>query len=544
MHRALCIAFAALPLVASCSGSDDAPSASITSASMGTHPVSAVSGVLHVATTAPSRVSATVDGPGGSFRIPADELATTHEVPVVGMRADSDYTITVRAEPKDDGDAARRRLTFHTGSLPADMPPITVTASKPDQMQPGITVFNAIDWRTSPPLPKPPDGWIIAVDATGAVVWYDRLPYPLLDVDTTRRGTFLVTAQDAMIEEIDLLGNVLRKWGSHIARDPGKDVQGRPLADDSTTDIDVDSTHHEVTELPNGDILTLSTELLHISDDEAKRVCPDNPNTNVVADIAVELSAEGKVVQQWPLSSVYDPVTTPGADMCTDWPAAAPPNWFYPDAGGTRDWTHANAIALDRKANTLVVSLRALDRVIGVRYHDDDEGSAGELLWSLGVDGTIKIDEGTPAYHQHAVELEPDGSLLMYDNGNNRAGTTQGDGAAAPFSRAVRYDVDLDGGTAKQVWEHRDAWPDGRPVFTPFLGDVDLERNGNVLITHGGGSSTTGSMMARIVEVIPGDAPDGSKDQTVFDMTIGDGKAAGGWSLYRSERLKSLYFGS
>ena len=123
------------------------------------------------------------------------------------------------------------------------------------------------------------------------------------------------------------------------------------------------------------------------------------------------------------------------------------------------------------------------------------------------------------------------------------AGTTLGGGTAPPFSRAVRYTVDLKAGTAKQVWEHRDSWPDGRPVYTPFLGDVDLEPNGNVLITHGGGSSAKGVLMGRILEVTPGDAADGSKDTTVFDITVGDGTGQGGWTLYRAERLPSLYFG-
>jgi hypothetical protein len=538
MFRPLRAALAVVPLVAACSGSSHPAAAEIVTAELDPHPVSAVSAVLHVTTTAPTTVSLTVAGASGAFDVPADHPATDHTIPVVGMHAETDYTVIVHARPAGGGDVAEERLPFHTGALPADLPPITVTTSQPARMEPGVTVVNATNW-----APVDDAGYIIAVDATGAIVWYDRIPQSILDVDTTPRGTFLVTVDDAMIEEVDLLGTVVRKWGTHISRDPGVDPSGRQVADAATTDIDIDSSHHEVTELPDGDILTLSTELIEIPEADAQRLCPDKPNTSVVGDVVVELSPKGEVVQRWPISAIYDPTTTPGTEMCAVGIPLAPPNWFYPQTGGTQDWTHANAIALDSEHNTLIVSLRHFDRVVGLRYHDDGDGKAGELLWSLGVGGTIDLT-GEPSHHQHALELEADGSMMMYDNGNMRPGTVLAGGTEPAFSRAVRYQVDLASGRAVQVWEHRDTWPDGRPVYTPFLGDVDLEPNGNVLITHGGGSSASGSLLGRIIEVVPGDQPDGSADQTVFDITVGDGTSAGGWTVYRSERLPSLYFGS
>ena len=534
-------------VTAACSD-DGSSTAEITSAELGDHAVSAVSAELTVETEDATLVSVTVDGPGGVFEIPAGEAATTHTVPVVGMRAESDYTITVHAEPEDGGDADEMTLDWTTGALPDDLPPVSVASADPDRMAPGVTVFNAFAWDPVPEGTPPGDaGFILAVDEEGHVVWYHRLLHQVLDVDTTPRGTFLVTAGESLIQEIDLHGSIVREWGTRVATEYAvKDLQGRPLSGEDTMPIDIDSAHHEVTELSTGNVMTLSTEVIELDPEDAARICPDNPEATIVGDIVVELSPEGDVVQEWPLSAVYDPALAPGTEMCIQGMPVAPPNWFYPGRGLTRDWTHANAIEVIEERNTLLVSLRHLDAIVALRYHDSKEGRAGQLLWSLGAAGSVAL-EGEPPRHQHAMEVADDGTLLLYDNGNMRPGTALVGGSEPPYSRAVRYQIDGDAGTARQVWEHRDRWADGRPVYTPFLGDVDLEPNGNVLITHGGGSSAAGGFLAKVVEVVPGSAPDGSADEIVFDLLVGDGSAppAGGpagWSVYRAERLPSLYF--
>lgn len=501
--------------------------APVIDARLSAHPVSAISAVLDVRTDAPARVSVTVSGPGGDFEIPIDdELATNYRLPVVGMRADATYTVTVTAS--NDGGESEQALDWQTGSLPDDLPPIRLTASDAARAQPGVTVFDAI--RFAPvPLPEgeaPPDnGYVIAVDGEGQVVWYHRIPLQILDVERTARGTFLVTAGDTVIEEFDLFGEELREWGGRVAtRAPGTDLAGRPLSSDRTLPIDIDSAHHEVNELPNGDILTLSTELIEIGLPDAERLCPANPGTSLVGDIVVELSPEGEVVQEWHMDDVFDPTQRPGAEICLPQQAIAPPMWFYPAANDIRDWTHANAIALDEAANTLYVSLRHLDAVVALRYKDDANGRAGELLWELGADGTLDLTSGEFMSHQHAVELLGDGELMVYDNGNTKT---------PPYSRAVIYRVDPEAGTAEQVWEHRDTTDDGRPMFTPFLGDVDRLANGDILITHGGASTVAGQLYGRVIEV------DRASDDIVWDLTVGE--TSGSWALYRSERYDSLY---
>jgi len=220
--------------------------------------------------------------------------------------------------------------------------------------------------------------------------------------------------------------------------------------------------------------------------------------------------------------------------MCRNMLANVVPTWMYADRSGV-DWSHGNAVTLDEERNALIVSLRHLNAVLAIRYADDDDGSAGELLWRLGPGGDLELTEGEWQYHQHAPEVEDDGSLLVYDNGNTRPGTT--DDPATPdgepvYSRAVLYEVDDDAGTVRQIWEHR-AEIDGEPAYAFFLGDADRLPNGNVLITHGGLADRADGVTAQLIEVVP-DGPSGG--DVVWELRLSDDN-----NVYRAQRLQSLY---
>jgi hypothetical protein len=243
------------------------------------------------------------------------------------------------------------------------------------------------------------------------------------------------------------------------------------------------------------------------------------------------------------MTDYFDPLQRPGSDLCTPPIPLAPPNWFYEDRADLRDWTHANAAVVDEATNTLLVSLRHLDAVLGIRYQDDASGPAGELLWDLSSEGTLAMAPGGQyPLHGHAVEPQPDGTILYYDNGNGRPGTRSGGGDAADFSRAVLYRVDPVAGTVTQLWDHVDVTEEGRPVFAAFLSEADRLPNGDVLITHGGMLTADGAFHSRIVEVVPSSAGGGTgdEDRVVFHLVLGD-REGDGWTAYRAERVESLY---
>ena len=142
------------------------------------------------------------------------------------------------------------------------------------------------------------------------------------------------------------------------------------------------------------------------------------------------------------------------------------------------------------------------------------------------------------------LKVTPQGTILMFDNGTYRARPF--DPKRDPrdnFSRAVEYEIDEEKMEFRQVWSY--GGPEDEIFFSPFLGDVDwLPKTGNVLITSGGavraadGSNANhpahGRKWALIIE-----ATHDQPAQKVFEIRIDD--PASGWTVYRAERLPSLY---
>jgi hypothetical protein len=512
------------------------------------NPNSTLSASLSFTTSAPATAVLQIAGPDGGRAEKVEAVPSTeHEIPAVGMRSSTTYTLTVTATDASGQSATAEPVTFTTGALPADIPPITVT-SDPDQMAPGITLF-PITKRAAPALvagqPAPNLGLLVGVDAEGEVVWYHEAPSPIGDARMLDDGHILYEYNDTGAREIDLLGNVVREWAGRL--EVGRlatDQYGRTIAGPDAIPVDTDSMHHEIHPLPNGNLITLSTELRSVSG-FAQPMCGEPPDQftgtyQLISDVIVEFEPDsGKVVHEWHLSDYFDPQTNPAdSNICPFAPAFAVPVFLYAAMGDVKDWTHANAVILDEKRNALLVSVRHLDAVLAIRYADDADGKSGDLLWRLGPGGDFTLEgAGELQYHQHAVEVQDDGSILLYDNGNDRPGTSLNspDVSQHPYSRAVRYELDEVNKTVTQKWEMRSVI-DGRRLYAFFVGDADHQPNGNILIDDGGIIDPAGQS-ALITEV----APTGSEGgQVVFSLRVDDGGAS---FVYRARRIPSLYQG-
>jgi hypothetical protein len=480
-----------------------------------------------------------VDAEGEGFRltVPTSDAAET-VVPLLQLTADTIYTVEVTAGERTGS------AQFETEPLPEDLPPIDVT-SAPATGAAGLTLFDVI------PLPvgegngeATNDGYLMAVDGQGEVVWYYRQTHSIQDVRQTADGDLIFIHHETGVRRLDVMDGSLTEWSGTTGLDLApEDAHGRSYAGADAIRVETDQMHHEVLELPNGNLMTLSRELEEI-EGYPEALCDDdefNGSYQVVTDTVVEFSPnDGAVVNEWSLFDLVDPLSDleriRPAEFCSQYLGDV-----YPDLGA-RDWTHANAVVLDEARNAILVSARHLDKILAIRYQDDENGAAGELMWSLGEGGDFTLTDGEWFLHPHAPEVLEDGTIMVYDNGNERPGTSLDDPDSLPYSRAVQYRIDEDEMTAEQVWEHRADAP-GEAVYAPFVGDADVLDDGAVLITHGGlldppahSPQAEGVVVwGRVIEV------DYETGDVVFDFRIKDADRAASWIIYRAERISTMY---
>jgi len=218
------------------------------------------------------------------------------------------------------------------------------------------------------------------------------------------------------------------------------------------------------------------------------------------------------------------------------------------------DNEHANAVIDDPADNSIIVSLRNQNAVVKFSR------LTGQLKWILGPPANwatsfqpyLLTPVGTPFewnYAQHAPMLTPQGTLLVYDDGNYRASPFD---ASVPdqsnHSRAVEYSINETNMEVSQVWDSTQA--DVDQLYTPIVGDANwLPQRRNVLVTYGyvtyingvhPSPYASGATMVRIKELTHDPIP-----EVVFDLSFFDyGNTSAnylGYFCYRSDRIPDLY---
>ena len=222
----------------------------------------------------------------------------------------------------------------------------------------------------------------------------------------------------------------------------------------------------------------------------------------VKGEVLVEINDKGEVIWEW---NSFDHLDTNRLPLKQE---VQKKNSVY-------DWLHANSVQYYAPDDSLVVSFRHQSWVIKIDHQ------TGEVLWKLGRDGDFELvnrnSDTKVAWFsaQHAPELHSDGTILIYDNGNERGWTNE------LFSRAVIYQLDDEKMEARQIWQYQTDY------YTDFVGDVDLLENGNILVTAGGQRNSPGP--AQIIEVTP-DNP----SREVWKMEIP------GFDIFRATRISDF----
>jgi arylsulfate sulfotransferase len=453
----------------------------------------------------------TVTGPERTFTIEwPEEPATEYEVPILGLRPETEYTFDVRVRAADGTEATAGNETWETAELPTDFPPMNVLTAT-DGVSPGFTMFSANRW--NPSLDQN-YGYIVIMDSEGVPVWYYRAGVPVGDANRLANGNIVYVAGVNAAYEVDMTGEDLNFF---FPRDLG-----------------TESFHHAVLGAPEDDTLFIvGTERREVSGYPTEG--EETATYNVIGDVILHFDRERNRLGRWTVFDWYDPTDVPQDLEHVYWESFNDPFWDFLYDGNTKDWSHVNNVHFDpRDPNMMIVSLRHLDAIAKVDLAEN------ELIWTFGPNGDFTmVGDGEWQYHQHAPQLLADGTMIVYDNGNGRNAEPNGENS---YSRVVHYALDEEEMTAEQLWEYRG----DEQYFARFVGDVDFVDNGNVLITDGGilsdptipETSPDGGRFGRLVEVTYEEEPEVVLEVEIRDP---DGDASVGYNLFRSIRFADLY---
>ncbi|MFC3136674.1 aryl-sulfate sulfotransferase [Shewanella submarina] len=239
---------------------------------------------------------------------------------------------------------------------------------------------------------------------------------------------------------------------------------------------------HEVTEMPNGNLLLRVGKQDYITADGLK--------VDTIRDHVIEVNTNGDVVKVWDFNKILDPlrddvllsldmgavclnvdIDSAGKTMSAEELANEP----YGDVAGVgtgRNWLHINSIGYDPEDDSIIISSRHQSAVIKIGRDDEVkwiigtpagwEGKfADKVLTPVDSKGRkLKCDEKACdggfdwTWTQHtAWPVAERGTVTVFDNGDGR-GLEQPVLPNMKYSRGVEYKVDMDKMTVQQTWEY------------------------------------------------------------------------------------------
>lgn len=334
------------------------------------------------------------------------------------------------------------------------MPNIKVNTIKEEKIQPGWTLTNFSNRNLRVPITA------TVIDPRGNIRWFYQhgdAPDMRGDIDVRTDPEGILIGGTNLHEKEDLVRPALVGWNQKVL---WKGKLGN---------------HHHIHRRENGNFIFLVDESRDIGKNGVGRVVSCN---------IIEFDPE-KNVKVW-IWRLLDHVT-PKVDRF--------------------DWAHCNTIEEGPEGNALYLSARNLNSIFKI------DRNSGEIVWRLGEDGDFEMDKEDMFYHQHSPELQPNGNILIYDNGTGRP--------SGEYSRALELSIEENNMVAKSVWE----WGKELDLFTPIWGDADRLENGNTLITFG---TRTHPEQSRIIEVT-------DEGEVVWDVEL----SPPGWGMYRAERISS-----
>ncbi len=447
-----------------------------------------------------------------------NDYGTVHNVPVIGLYADTTNTVDVRIVDNAGDTVAISTVAIVTQALPANMPTSIIANSFDEsKVEAGMYLVSSLSTYNVAGQPSIP----YIMDDYGDIRWVldytsnaglSKLFYND-GIARLKNGNFYFGDETTQtLYEVDVLGKIINTWP----------VTGGYLF------------HHEVHEEANGNfILTATSQNSAFTDGNI-----------TTGDFVVEIDRNSKAISTvWDLKESLN-------EYRRVW-----------GSGPNGDWFHGNAVLDDTTDNTIIVSGRnqgvvKLDRNNNVKWilapHKDwgvnrrGDSLYKYLLTPLDASGNVITDTTVangstirPDFewnsYQHSPVQMPDGDLLIFDNGTNRMldpvdGNNAVNGASGKYSRAVEFKIDPTHMTVQQIWAYgkeRDVDAYSAIVssvqFLPGSNHVIFAPGFNVLNTTGHGG--------KVIEI------DYTTKQVVGEISV---SAANVFAFHRAKKI-SLY---
>ncbi len=262
---------------------------------LSTNPNTPLAATLTLSTDSDSRVTLSTSDEVNSWAVNYGSVARTHSLPVRWLHPNRTHSFTVTVTNISGESSVALTDTLTTAPLPADFPLLDITVHDATQMENGFTLFA--------PLQSPT--YIIAVDKFGEVAWFlNFIESQVLDLRLLANGHLLFNQRNCRILEVDLDGNIVASWNANLAT-TGASCNGTLL--DSVT-VQMESAHHEVFEMPSGNLLTLSWgDVTGVNYPISESADLGTSLQTIREDIVVEFARDGTIVRQHHMADILDP---------------------------------------------------------------------------------------------------------------------------------------------------------------------------------------------------------------------------------------------
>ena len=219
----------------------------------------------------------------------------------------------------------------------------------------------------------------------------------------------------------------------------------------------VEGYHHDIYHLDNGNYLLATNDFIN----------------GYLEDVIVEIDyLTGEIVKRIDLKSILDIYQGKSA--------------FWVE----NDWFHNNGICYDINTNTIMLSGRHQDIVLGIDYDSydikfiiGDKTNWDSKYHKYFLNKTH--DDLEWIYSPHAPEVLPNSNIFIFDNGNNRSKiSSEYIDPINNYSRGVIYDIDYDNMEITQVYQYGKEL--GSEFYSPYISDVDYIEDNHYIIHSGG----------------------------------------------------------